>query len=50
VDTIVSKAKAAGATVAKEAEDLGFMYSQGFQDLDGHNWDFFWMNPEKVQK
>jgi predicted lactoylglutathione lyase len=25
--------------------ELGFMFSGGLEDLDGHLWDFFWMNP-----
>lgn len=28
---------------------LGFMYSWGFEDLDGHLWDLFWMDPSYVQ-
>ena len=27
----------------------GFMFSWGFEDLDGHLWDLFWMNPEYVE-
>jgi predicted lactoylglutathione lyase len=28
---------------------MGFMFSWGFEDLDGHMWDLFWMNPEQIQ-
>jgi predicted lactoylglutathione lyase len=28
-----------------EPEDLGFMFSWGFEDLDGHLWNLAWMNP-----
>lgn len=45
VDTIVSKAIAAGGTQAHEPEDHGFMYQCGFYDLDGHGWGAFWMDP-----
>ncbi|PPG85628.1 MULTISPECIES: VOC family protein [unclassified Rathayibacter] len=44
VDTLHGKALAAGATPAGE-QDHGFMYSKSFDDLDGHHWDFVWMDP-----
>jgi predicted lactoylglutathione lyase len=25
------------------------MFGWGFEDLDGHVWELFWMNPEHVQ-
>ena len=37
-----------GAKKVNEYEDMGFMVSWGFEDLDGHAWDLFWMNPEHV--
>ena len=43
VDTLVAKAVAAGATTPRPAQDLGFMYSHGFDDLDGHTWEFVHM-------
>ena len=43
VDTLVDKALAAGGTVFREPEDLGFMFLRSFQDLDGHVWEFFFM-------
>lgn len=49
VDTLVSKAVAAGGTKAHEPEDYGFMYQSGFYDLDGHGWGLTWMNPNKAQ-
>ncbi|HTF80596.1 MAG TPA: VOC family protein, partial [Cytophagales bacterium] len=45
VDALVEKAIAAGATIPKEAQDHGFMYSRSFEDLDGHYWEFLWMDP-----
>ena len=44
VDELVDAALNAGATVAKEAQDYGFMYSRSFSDLDGHIWEFFYMD------
>ena len=38
VDTLVAKAVAAGGTAPREAKDSGFMYSNAFEDLDGHTW------------
>ena len=38
VDTLVAKAVAAGGTAPREAKDDGFMYSNAFEDLDGHTW------------
>lgn len=46
VDSLVSKAKAAGATVPREPQDHGFMYGHGYQDLDGHIWELFYMVPQ----
>jgi len=45
VEEIVRKAVAAGATTPVEAKDHGFMYQHGFADLDGHQWEVFWMDP-----
>jgi predicted lactoylglutathione lyase len=49
VDDIVDRAVAAGATEPKPAQDYGFMYSRGFEDLDGHHWDALWMDPAHVE-
>lgn len=43
VDALVDKAAAAGATTPRAAQDLGFMYSRSFDDLDGHTWEFVHM-------
>ena len=45
VDSIVSKAIAAGGSKAHEPEDYGFMYQYGFYDPDGHGWGVFWFAP-----
>ena len=49
VDEIVAKAIAAGGTTYKEPQDQGFMYGHGFQDLDGHIWEIFFMEPSAVK-
>lgn len=42
VDNLVAKALAAGGSTYDEPEDLGFMYSHSFVDLDGHGWGLFY--------
>jgi predicted lactoylglutathione lyase len=48
VDEMVRKAVAAGATVPNEKQDYGWMYGHGFQDLDGHLWEFAYMDMSAV--
>ncbi len=49
VDAMYNAAIAAGATECRPAEDHGFMYQRSFNDLDGHIWELFWMDPQAVQ-
>ncbi len=46
VDSIIAKALAAGARIPHPPEDHGFMYDQGFEDIDGHLWNLVWSAPE----
>lgn len=43
VDKLTAKALKAGARVAR-TYDYGWMYGASWYDLDGHNWEFFWMD------
>jgi predicted lactoylglutathione lyase len=43
VDELVAKAVAAGGKAPRPPEDYGFMYTHGFEDLDGHNWGVGYM-------
>jgi hypothetical protein len=43
VDALVAKALANGGSTYDQPEDLGFMYSHSFLDLDGHGWGLFHM-------
>lgn len=43
VDELLSKAVDAGGRLYKETEDQDFMYGGGFEDLDGHLWEVFYM-------
>lgn len=49
VDQAMAIAFAAGARRYREPQDHGFMYSWGFEDLDGHIWEHFWMDPKAAQ-
>jgi predicted lactoylglutathione lyase len=50
VNETVRKALAAGGTTYKEPQDYGFMYGHGFQDLDGHIWEFAFMEPSAIKQ
>lgn len=45
VDEMVRKAVAAGGAPHRKPQDHGFMYEHGYEDLDGHIWDLFYMEP-----
>ena len=49
VDKLADKAIAAGGKNFRDPDDHGFMYSRSFEDLDGHVWEVFWMDPAHVQ-
>jgi predicted lactoylglutathione lyase len=49
VNRVVETAFAAGARRYKEPDDRGFMYGWGFEDLDGHIWEYVWMDPAAIQ-
>ena len=44
VDAINDAAVAAGGRELHDPENLGFMYSRAFEDLDGHGWGPFFMD------
>ena len=44
VDALVAKALAAGGQAPNAPQDMGFMYSHGFEDLDGHIWELVHMS------
>ena len=45
VDAMVRKAVAAGGKTPRKPQDHGFMYGHGYEDLDGHIWEVFYMEP-----
>ncbi len=50
VDEMVRAAVAAGGSTYNQAQDHGFMYVHGFQDLDGHIWEIMFMEPSAIKK
>jgi predicted lactoylglutathione lyase len=49
VDRIADAAIKAGAKEAKPPQDYGFMRLRSFLDLDGHHWEFVYMDPAHLQ-
>lgn len=49
VDALAAKALEAGGSETYDAQDLGFMYSRAFRDLDGHHWEVLWMDDAAAQ-
>ena len=49
VDDLVARARAAGARVPRTAQDHGFMYARGYDDLDGHTWELVHMSGAPVE-
>ena len=50
VDKLVKKAVKAGAKANKPYEYGSWMYGCSLQDLDGHIWEFFFMDVVKMRK
>jgi predicted lactoylglutathione lyase len=49
VDALATKALEAGGSETYDPQDLGFMYSRAFRDLDGHHWEVLWMDEAAAQ-
>lgn len=45
IDSLIARAVAAGDRMPHPPADQGFMYDQGFEDLDSHLWNLVWMAP-----
>ncbi len=46
---LVNRAVGAGATTPNPPQDHGFIFQHGFADLDGHQWEVFWMDAAAAQ-
>lgn len=44
VDATTEAAITAGGRETRERQDMGFMYSRAFEDLDGHTWEPMFMD------
>lgn len=47
VNSMIGKALNAGGKESNEAKDYGFMLQRSFEDIDGHNWEVFYMDMSK---
>lgn len=48
VDAIADTGLKAGGTETREATDYGFMYSRAVADIDGHVWEYVWMDMSQM--
>lgn len=46
----INKAQAHGAQLYAEPQDHGRMYQHSFADLDGHQWEFVYMDESQLPK
>jgi predicted lactoylglutathione lyase len=46
----INKAQAHGAQLYAEPQDHGWMYQHSFADLDGHQWEFVYMDESQLPK
>jgi uncharacterized protein len=49
VSKLVDAAVKGGGSENRDPQDYGFMFLRSFDDLDGHIWEIFWMDPKHVQ-
>jgi predicted lactoylglutathione lyase len=50
VDELVNNAVSAGGSELGEPQDHGWIYGRTFADLDGHQWNIFYMNASEMPK
>jgi uncharacterized protein len=50
VDRMISKVIEAGGKESRKPRDYGWMYRRGFQDIDGHLWEIFYMDESAAKK
>ncbi|MBJ6988546.1 MULTISPECIES: glyoxalase/bleomycin resistance/extradiol dioxygenase family protein [unclassified Devosia] len=48
VDKIAEAGLAAGGREYRDIQDLGFMYSRAIADLDGHVWEYMYMDMSQM--
>ncbi len=50
VDALVKRAVQSGGSTYSEPQDHGWMYLKSFADLDGHQWEIFYMDESNMPK
>lgn len=50
VDEMVKNAVDGGGLIYMEPQDHGWMYGHSFADLDGHQWEIFYMDESAIPK
>ncbi len=48
IQSIIEKAKMNGGTIHTEPEDRGWMYQHSLTDLDGHQWEFIYIDERQI--
>ncbi|SEQ22382.1 hypothetical protein SAMN05428969_2277 [Devosia sp. YR412] len=48
VDEIAEAGIKAGGTETRDVMDYGFMYSRAVADIDGHTWEYVWMDMSQM--
>jgi uncharacterized protein len=48
IQKIIEKAKKLGGIIHAEPEDRGWMYQQSLADLDGHQWEFIFIDESQT--
>lgn len=48
VDAIADAGLKAGGTETRDTMDYGFMYSRAVADIDGHVWEYVWMDMSQM--
>ena len=48
VDAIAEAGLKAGGRETRDAQDFGFMYSRAIADVDGHIWEYVWMDMSQM--
>jgi len=50
VDELLGKGLEAGGKEPRAAQDHGWMYSRALEDIDGHAWEFLYMDAKKLKE
>lgn len=48
VDAIAEAGLTAGGRETRDAQDYGFMFSRAIADVDGHVWEYVWMDMSQM--